>query len=47
MNKKFYKCKVCGDIHFGVMSPDPCPTCKTPHAYEEVDQETVRQQMGF
>lgn len=25
--KTFWRCSVCGDIHYGVAGPDECPTC--------------------
>jgi len=47
MGKKFYRCKVCGDIHFGKEGPETCPTCKTVKAYEPVEKESVKEQLGF
>ncbi|MBU0531116.1 hypothetical protein KJ910_01280 [Patescibacteria group bacterium] len=34
MKKKFFKCRVCGDIHFGLDAPAVCPTCKVKKSYE-------------
>jgi rubrerythrin len=34
--KKFWRCNVCNDIHYGRKAPDICPTCGTAHAYVEV-----------
>ncbi len=36
MKKKYWRCFVCNDIHYGVSPPDICPTCKVAHAYVEV-----------
>lgn len=27
MEKKYWLCTICGDLHVGVFPPDPCPTC--------------------
>jgi rubrerythrin len=37
MNKKFFRCNVCNDIHFGMTGPEICPTCGAKNAYVEVD----------
>ncbi len=34
-DKKFWKCKVCGDLHYGDKAPDPCPTCGSPKSQAE------------
>ena len=47
MAKKFYRCNVCGDIHYGKNAPDVCPTCGTKDAYEEVDKEQAKKKMGL
>jgi ferredoxin-thioredoxin reductase catalytic subunit len=31
--RKFWRCYVCNDIHYGVKPPDVCPTCKVKKAY--------------
>ncbi|MBI2665090.1 hypothetical protein HYX12_00530 [Candidatus Woesearchaeota archaeon] len=36
--KKYWRCKVCGDIHYGVNPPEECPTCHSPDAYEEISK---------
>ncbi len=36
--KKFYRCNVCGDIHWGVNWPEICPTCNTKNAYVEIER---------
>ena len=43
--KKFYKCKVCGDIHYGVNPPKICPTCLTENAYVKIKKEEARKVM--
>jgi rubrerythrin len=30
--KKYWRCTVCGDLHYGVNAPDPCPTCNNPQS---------------
>jgi rubrerythrin len=47
MTKKYWKCKVCGDIHYGNAGPEMCPTCETKNAYEEVDKEKAKETMGM
>ncbi|MGB2907866.1 MAG: ferredoxin-thioredoxin reductase catalytic domain-containing protein [Candidatus Aminicenantaceae bacterium] len=34
--KKYWRCHVCNDIHFGIKSPEICPTCLQENAYVEV-----------
>jgi rubrerythrin len=46
MEKKFWKCKVCKDIHYGMAGPEICPTCKSKNAYIEVKKEEARAIMG-
>jgi rubrerythrin len=26
--KKYWKCTICGDLHYGVNPANPCPTCQ-------------------
>jgi len=40
--KKYWRCFVCNDIHYGVKPPEICPTCGVPHAYVEVTSEEAR-----
>jgi ferredoxin-thioredoxin reductase catalytic subunit len=43
LNKKFYRCFVCNDIHFGLKPPEVCPTCLAKNAYVEISSvEAVR-----
>lgn len=39
--KKLFRCRVCGDIHFGVNAPEVCPTCQQTNAYEEADKNAA------
>ena len=34
--KKFWRCHVCNDIHYGINPPELCPTCKVLNAYVEI-----------
>jgi ferredoxin-thioredoxin reductase catalytic subunit len=34
--KKYWRCFVCNDIHFGVKPPEICPTCLAVNAYVEI-----------
>ena len=37
--KKYWRCYVCNDIHYGVQPPEICPTCSVKNAYVEVSSE--------
>ncbi len=38
--KKYWRCTVCGDLHYGVNPADPCPTCGNPKSKaEEITKE--------
>lgn len=37
MAKKFWRCNICNDVHYGVAGPVECPTCHAMNAYIEVD----------
>ena len=45
--KKFWRCNVCNDIHYGVLPPEICPTCMTKNAYVEVDKKEAKFVMGL
>lgn len=30
MDKTFWRCSVCGDLHYGKQAPEHCPTCNSP-----------------
>ena len=40
--KKYWRCFVCNDIHYGVRPPEVCPTCRVKKAYVEVSSEEAR-----
>jgi ferredoxin-thioredoxin reductase catalytic chain len=44
--KKFWRCNVCNDVHYGVKPPELCPTCLALNAYVEVSSEEARQVMS-
>ena len=46
-NKKFFRCNVCNDIHYGIAGPELCPTCNTKNAYVEVDEAEAKKVMGL
>jgi len=37
-NKKFFRCTVCNDIHFGIAGPELCPTCQNKNVYIEIEK---------
>ncbi len=40
MEKKYWLCTICGDLHIGVKPPDPCPTClQSKEKYIEISFE--------
>jgi len=43
--KNFWKCRVCGDIHFGENFPSPCPTCMTENAYDKISAADAKKAM--
>ena len=45
MAKKFWKCKVCADIHFGNAGPEICPTCEAKNAFYEITKEEAKEAM--
>lgn len=44
--KKFYRCFVCNDIHYGVSPPRTCPTCKAENAYLQVSSDEAQKVMS-
>ena len=42
MDKKYWRCNVCNDIHFGMAGPEVCPTCKQVNAYVEIDANEAK-----
>ncbi len=47
MDKKFWRCNVCNDLHYGVAGPEICPTCQTKNAYVEIDKEEAKNILGL
>jgi rubrerythrin len=45
--KKFWRCTVCGDIHFGMAGPEICPTCKQKNVYVESNAAEAKKLMGL
>ncbi len=46
MKKRYWRCFVCNDIHYGIAPPELCPTCKVLHAYVEISAEEARRILG-
>ncbi len=46
MKKRYWRCFICNDIHYGVTPPEVCPTCKVLHAYVEISAEEARKILG-
>ena len=46
-DKKFFRCNVCNDIHYGAAGPVLCPTCQNENAYVEVDKEEAMKVIGL
>jgi len=42
MEKKYFRCMVCNDIHFGLAPPEICPTCGHVHAYVEITEAEAK-----
>jgi len=40
--RKYWRCHVCNDIHFGIKAPGICPTCLQKDAYVEVSAQEAR-----
>ena len=47
MAKTYFKCKICGDIHYGSSPPDICPTCQNKKVYDPIDKANAKKEMGF
>ncbi|MBU0536451.1 MAG: hypothetical protein KKE20_05770 [Nanoarchaeota archaeon] len=43
--KRFFRCNVCADIHYGIAGPAECPTCHAKNAYIEVPEKEARMVM--
>jgi ferredoxin-thioredoxin reductase catalytic subunit len=46
MRKRYWRCHVCNDIHYGIAPPELCPTCKVLNAYVEISAEEARKILG-
>lgn len=44
--KKFWRCFICNDIHYGVKPPEICPTCLAKNAYVEISSREAKKVMG-
>ncbi len=42
MKKKYWRCFVCNDIHYGIAPPELCSTCKALNAYVEITAAEAR-----
>ena len=45
--KKFWRCNVCNDIHYGTSGPEKCPTCAAEKAYVEEEEKEAKMVMGL
>lgn len=41
-DKKYFRCTVCNDIHFGIAGPELCPTCQQKNVYVAIDKKEAR-----
>jgi len=46
MKKRYWRCFVCNDIHYGIAPPELCPTCKVLNAYVEISAAEARKILG-
>jgi rubrerythrin len=42
MGKTFWRCRVCGDVHYGLAGPEFCPTCKNKNTYVSIDKKEAK-----
>ena len=40
--KRYWRCFVCNDIHYGINPPEICPTCRVKNAYVEISSAEAR-----
>lgn len=40
--KKYWRCHVCNDIHYGIKPPEICPTCGFKNAYVEISSAEAK-----
>jgi rubrerythrin len=43
--KKYWRCTICNDIHYGNAPPELCPTCMQNNAYVETTAEEAKKVM--
>jgi len=41
--KRYFRCTVCDDVHYGENAPEICPTCETMGSYVEVTKDEAEQ----
>ena len=46
MKKRFWRCIVCNDIHWGVKPPEVCPTCRIKDVYVEISAAEAKAILG-
>lgn len=44
--KKYWRCFICNDVHYGVKPPEICPTCLVVKAYVEISSDEARKVMS-
>ncbi len=44
--KKYWRCHVCNDIHYGIKPPEICPTCFVRNAYVEISSAEAKKIMS-
>ncbi|MGB3863036.1 MAG: ferredoxin-thioredoxin reductase catalytic domain-containing protein [Candidatus Aminicenantaceae bacterium] len=40
--RKYWRCHVCNDIHYGIKPPEICPTCSFKNAYVEISSAEAK-----
>jgi rubrerythrin len=45
--KKFWRCNVCNDVHYGAAGPEICPTCGAKKAYVEIEKQEAKKVTGL
>jgi len=45
--KKFWRCFICNDLHYGVKPPEICPTCLARDAYVEISPAEAQKVSGL
>ena len=46
-SKKFFRCSVCCDVHYGMAPPEICPTCSAKNAYCVIGDQEAGAVQGF